>query len=340
MKSVCVFTNNKNKFNKVLTLNNIHIQYCEHSEIDTCGFNFFDFIDLIVVDDSNIDIKIFTQKLQKHTQIPYIIMNSTKSSDFQTDSCYFDIIKTDDNLIELGNYLNNYFKKQNDLAEFDIVDIMQMISIEQKTTLLKIANDDKFGFIAFLKGTPFYANYKTEIKYYEGKKAFIELVNKKHNYFKLYPYKDNLQQNLEGNLTSLLMDAMCSIDEETTVPEEIDSSVKSDYDSYLESAKTVKGFLGAGIFNGEGNFLSLKVNFQEINQNKDFGNVLLKMHSLLLKVGFGKINYIEIESEKGFLLMMHSLEKNINVILFLEKSTNIPIAKITLQKTINSLEGD
>lgn len=337
MKSVCVFTNNKNKFNKVLVLNNIHIQYIEHSEIDNCDYNF---IDLIVVDDSNIDIKIFTQKLQKMTQIPYIIMNSNKSNDFLKDACYFDVVKTDDNLIELGNYLNNYFKKQSDLAEFDIVDIMQMISIEQKTTLLKIANDDRFGFIAFLKGVPYYANYKTDINYFEGKKAFIELVNKKHNYFKLYPYKENLQQNLEGNLTSLLMDAMCFIDEENTNIEEIPVTNKSDYDFYLESAKNIKGFLGAEIFNNEGNFLSLKVNFQEINQNKDFGNVLLKMHSLLLKVGFGKINYIEIESEKGFLLMMHSTEKSINIILFLEKNTNIPIAKITLQKIISSFKGD
>jgi len=335
MKSVCVFTNNKNKFNKLYLTNRIDINYLDYSELDNNIF--LNYVDLILVDTAYNNISAFIKKLQQTTQLPYILIISKKTNNTITDSYYFDIIYTDDDLSELGIYLINYFNKQSDLAEFDIVDIMQMISMEQKTILLKIATEKETGFISFLNGVPFHVIYNKVNKSLEGKKAFTEIVNKKHNYFKLYPYKANLQQNLEGNLTSLLMDAMCFIDEDLNQSNyHNEKSKQINFDDCIDQFSRVRGFLGYGIFNNNCDCIDLKVNFNEINQNKDFGDILLKMYNLVSKIGFGKLSYIELESEKCFLLIQYSFEKKVNIMLFLEKTGNIPIAKIVLQKTINN----
>ncbi len=175
--------------------------------------------DLIVIEapKEEIELEHFTHLLELKCDIPYILIykNNETNQEFYSPMMLTKFQISDDIIPLLTNRIYNFFsnKKQNDLSLFELTDIMQMISAEQKTISLKVVSDNRIGIIAFKNGAPYYSkvNYGKEVL--EGHIAVFKMLMWKNPNYKLAVSQDNLPKNIDMGLTFLLMEGMRYQDE-------------------------------------------------------------------------------------------------------------------------------
>lgn len=293
------------------------------------------------------ELEYFSHILELKCDIPYILICKTVGNN---DEFYSPMMLTKFQISEymiplLTDRISNFFssKKQNDLSLFELPDIMQMISAEQKTISLKVVSENRVGIIAFRNGVPYYGKVIQKKEIIEGHLAVFKMLMWKNPNYKLIITQDDLPKNIEMGLTFLLMEAM-KYQDEYLEEEKLKSfdNISDDYEYLLNPFSEIPDFMGAGVFSEVGDLLGIITTNEDLNKERIglmLCNVLIHAKKITEKIGFGRTEFILIESEAGSFLAINSIKTKINLILFLGKNSNIPKAKMLLQKTVIHLEN-
>ena len=114
---------------------------------------------------------------------------------------------------------------------------------------------------------------------------------------------------------------------------------------YLERLTSVKGFLGIAVFTPDGEALeAIRSPSIEAGINKEFAgalinNTLLIAQDMARDIGLGRINFLQIDTLKGTVIIKcyNVSDIHFHTILFLKKDGNIAMGKLLLQKAIEGL---
>jgi hypothetical protein len=115
----------------------------------------------------------------------------------------------------------------------------------------------------------------------------------------------------------------------------------------LELFRKVKGYLGAGVFTYEGKMLGGVTEISGINfeiAGTLFHEALIIIDNRSKEVGFGGIEMMQVNTEKGIVLgkCYNDAEANIHyhTILVLENDANVAMARLILNKVVEELKEE
>lgn len=299
--------------------------------------------DLLILETKSKNIEKLINKLEILSTIPCIIITDNTSRKYQSIHL-LDVINHNE-IENINNKIDNCFKKvkQDEFSIFEITDVMQMISMEKKTIALRIISENKIGAIAFKEGLPIYAKAIINKKVEFGIEAAFKVISWDNIKFKLIKVIGEIPVNLKTDLTNLLMGAMQYKDEldylakdtkkNTIAKTNINS--KLDCKSIINTLKKVTGYVGISIFKENKKLCS------DYSNNSNIKNTDLKSHinkiTTLVKImlndmGFQKFESILLATETNSAIIYHDKDDKLDIILFLEKDSNMALSKIIIKK--------
>jgi hypothetical protein len=113
----------------------------------------------------------------------------------------------------------------------------------------------------------------------------------------------------------------------------------------LELFQTLNGYLGAGVYTAEGKMLGGVTDVSGINfeiAGSLFHDTLLITDNRSKEAGFGGVNQMQINTETGtiFIKCCRDEHMHFHTILVVKKNANVAMAKIILNKVVDSLKGE
>ena len=302
--------------------------------------------DFLILETKSKNIEILINKLEILSTIPYIIITEDSSNSIQKNKSIhlLDIINYNE-LKNIDNKIKNYFSKikQDEFSIFEITDVMQMISMEKKTIALKVIYKDKIGAIAFKKGLPIYAKAIINKKVEFGIEAAFKIISWDNIKFKLIKIIGEIPTNLETDLPNLLMGAMHYKDKINFMNEgtqkkfisKTNNSSKIDCKNIIDTFNKVTGYIGISIFKENKKLCSNQSNNSYI-KNTDLKSHINKITTLvktmLNNMGFQKFESILLATETSSVIIYHNQEDKLDIILFLEKDSNVALSKVIIKK--------
>jgi len=110
----------------------------------------------------------------------------------------------------------------------------------------------------------------------------------------------------------------------------------------LAMFEDVKGYIGSGVFSPEGEMIEGTTEISGIQQEilgSLLNDVLLAAREMTEKGGFGKADFVQINSDMGLLLAkcVNTGDKHYHVTLFLKPDGNVAMAKMKLKSVSEAL---
>jgi DNA-binding response OmpR family regulator len=236
----------------------------------------------------------------------------------------------------------------------DLVTVMQIINMEQKTSALQIDIDDKIGTIYFIEGEIRHAEYDGLV----GEDAVSKLITLDEGIISVKNIKGKVKRTVEIPFVQYLMNMMKIIDEsrrdrKTRLEQPKKMKKKSKIvknkeeamaiEEILKTLKEVNGYLGAGIFTPQGEILGGSTEISGIHF-EEAGSVihdtLSNSKSVSKNVGFGSLDMLQLYSEMGiiFAKCYDDGKLHFHTILVIKNDGNVAMAKLKLNKTVEALK--
>jgi len=281
-------------------------------------------------------------QLEVLSSIPYIVITKNISKKYHALHL-LDILDYTE-LNNLAEKVNNCFKKvkQEEFSIFEITDVMQMISMEKKTIALRVIGDGKVGSIAFENGMPIYSKAIIDKQVEYGIESAFKIISWDNIKFKLIRIIGEIPNNMEIDLTNLLMGAMQYKDEIDYIKEDNEKNKRNkkdnhelDCESIINTLSKISGYIGISIFKNNKEICVNHINNSYIKNKylKTYVNKITKLVKTMLKdIGFKKFDSILLATETSSAIIEHDEKNKLDVILFLEKNSNMALSKVIIKK--------
>ena len=263
--------------------------------------------------------------------------------------------------------------KEGAIAGFSLANFLQLLSLEQKTCLLNVRNDQEDGYIYLEQGEIAAALAGPE----KGEEALFHLLacENVRIIFKKLPQK-KIAKVINKPLMSLLMEGMRRIDEEshriatstpvadaqepppTPINDAIDAEnqpqiggeIMSKIEDILNKLRDIEGFMAVGVFTPNGE-MAAQVNIANLKL-AEIGSlandVLLKAQKAtdVMNVGRGQIVHIEAPKAHVIARCLNEADDfsetqagkaHIHLIMLLSKDANLAMGKIKLESVIHQV---
>ncbi len=306
--------------------------------------------DFLIIETKSKDIPNLINQLEIISSTPYIIITSQIPEKYHSLHL-LDIINYNE-INNITNKVNTYFNKvkHDEYSIFEITDVMQMISMEKKTIALKIIAENKVGAIAFKNGTPLYAKAIINKKVEFGIESAFKIISWDNIKFKLIKIIGEIPVNLDIDLPNLLMGAMQYKDEinyliedtQKNIIPEITKSTNIDCQNISITLNKISGYIGISIFK-ENNILCNEHSKNSYIKNKDLkshvNKVTLLVKTMLNDMGFQNFDSILLATETSSVIIYHDEEDKLDVVLFLEKNSNMALSKVIIKKIMSEIKS-
>lgn len=292
-----------------------------------------------------------------------IIVMSAYDTDENSDKIkslgVIDVITKPFRLEFFKNMLLEQFRLEKDgsvlFETIDLVTVMQVINMEKKTSALEVDVDGNLGMIFFMDGEIVHAEFDD----LEGEEAVLKLIAQPSGRISVRKIKNKVKRTIKTPFVKHMMNIMQTVDEIRRVEESsealkreanpplkplpgfhVDKKAMKDA---LETLNEVNGFIAAGMFSAHG---ELMVGTDEISRFH-FEKSGAVMHEILRdakimssNMALGKVEMFQVHSELGVIFAMCACEGDIHfhIILIIEPSGNVGMAKIRLNKVVDSLK--
>ena len=244
----------------------------------------------------------------------------------------------------LLNAINTVLEKEEStegiIKNFSAISLAQLIRLEGKSCdVLIVSEKGEEGILGFSSGNLIYARTKDlegdaaakEIFKWKGTKLFIK-VSQQH------------PKNIQRSLESLILEAAKEEDEEKNSRLNHKEKNKKEgkmplaYEEIMENFKEIPGYMGAAIFNINGEQLA----FHALKDAEKLKKYFLQMTSLFVagdkaaeKTGAGGMDFIQTDSDLGKFLARRG--KKFIAMLMLEEEGNIALAKEALEEAAEKI---
>ena len=297
--------------------------------------------DFLILETSSDKIEEMIDKLELNFSIPYIIIS--KNIIHKYHGLYLVDVIEDHSVSEIKNKMVEYFKKikSDEFSIFELPDVMQMVAMERKDIAIRIFSSKKdVGAIAFKKGRPIYAKSITKEKTELGLEAALKMLSWDNIKFKLVKVIGEVPQNLDIDLTNLLMGAMQYKDEQSYINENKEKDNKLDtarINGIIKQLQSIVGYLGLAFFKDN------KKICDDYSEHSSINSIELKdriytINKLITNIphelGTKNFKSLLLSSEFGSTVIEHDSENNIDGTLFLKKNSNIPLSKVMMRKVM------
>jgi hypothetical protein len=302
-------------------------------KIDKLKDTIADFL-IIEVNHNNLDKIIDEIELTSNT--PYIIITNKIPSKNYNSLHLLEII-TYNEINDIDKKIKIYFNKAklDGFSIFEITGVMQMISMERKDIALKVTSDDKIGVLVFKEGRPIYSKSIINKKKEEGILSAFKILSWDNIKFKLVKVIGEIENNLDIDITNLLMKAMQYKDEEELSNK--NNHIKLNSEEIIKQFKGLNGYIGGYILKDGKELFNHHLNNSYI-KNKDLKKHLDKINNLvgtmLNDIGFKNFESIVLSTETSSAIIQHDYENKLDLILFIEKDSNIPLSKVIIKKVM------
>jgi CheY-like chemotaxis protein len=320
--------------------------------------------DLVITDlrmpgKSGLELLIYLRDIHFTGKVMAMSAYSTDESSKEIKSLgVVDIISKPFKLEWFKDMLLKQFKKEKErtvtFESIDLVTVMQIINMEQKTSALQIDINDKKGTIYFVEGEIVHAEYDG----LEDEEAVSKLITIDGGVISVKNIKGKAKRTMEIPFVQYLMNMMKTIDEgrrdrQVKLDKQKKELKKSKKDKkeeehmaveeILKTLKEVNGYLGAGVFTPQGEILAGSTEISGIHF-EEAGSVihdtLSNSKTMAKNVGFGNLDMIQLYSEMGiiFAKCYDDGKLHFHTILVIKTDGNVAIAKLKLNKTVEALK--
>lgn len=316
--------------------------------------------DLRMPDKSGIELLIYLRDIHFTGKVMVMSAYSTDESSQEIKSLgVVGIISKPFKLEWFKEMLLNQFKKEKErtvtFESIDLVTVMQIINMEQKTSALQIDIDDKKGTIYFVQGEIIHAEYDA----LEDEEAVSKLITLEEGIISVKNIKGKVKRTMEIPFVQYLMNMMKIIDERRRDREAASGNPKKELkkskkgknkedsmaiEEILKTLTEVKGYLGAGVFTPQGEILGGSTEISGIHF-EEAGSVihdtLSNSKTMAKNVGFGILDMIQLYSEIGiiFAKCYNDGKLHFHTILVIKTDGNVAMAKLKLNKTVDALKA-
>jgi len=308
--------------------------------------------DLRMPDKSGIDLLIYLRDIHFTGKVMAMSAYSTDESSQEIKSLgVVDIISKPFKLEWFKEMLSKQFGEEKErtvmFESIDLVTVMQIINMEQKTSALQIDIDNKRGTIYFVEGEIIHAEYDG----LEDEEAVSKLITFDEGVISVKNIKGKVKRTMEIPFVQYLMNMMKIIDERRRDRQvQLDNQKKENnkeermaIEEILNTLKEVNGYLAAGVFTPQGEILGGSTDLSGIHF-EEAGSVihdtLSNSKTMAKNVGFGNLDMIQLYSEMGviFAKCYNDGDLHFHTILVIKTDGNVAMAKLKLNKTVDALK--
>ena len=253
------------------------------------------------------------------------------------------------------NLLLEHFKEEKEKVvtseSINLITVMQIINLEEKSSVLEIGINDKKGYIYFVDGEIYHAEYDG----LEGERAVMKLVTLDRGVISVKKINKKVKRTMEVPFVHYMMEIMKTIDElrrdqQAQLKKEgkkiRKNNIKESQMAIEEILKTladVNGYLGAGVFTPQGEILAGSTDISGIHFEEAgslIHDTLNNSKAMAKKVGFGNLDMLQLYSEMGtvFAKCYNEGSLHFHTILVIKSDGNIAMAKLKLEKVVNQLK--
>jgi predicted regulator of Ras-like GTPase activity (Roadblock/LC7/MglB family) len=238
----------------------------------------------------------------------------------------------------------------------DLINVMQIINLDKKTSALEIDFDGKKGIIYFKDGEIINGEYDN----LTGGEAVSKLIDLNRGKISVKTIKRKVKRVVQVPFMKYMIETVKTIDEREFFRDKKPARVevkkskkdiinKKSIRKILQNLEAVKGYIGAGVFSPEGDLLEgVTVDGSKNNgiELKDAGflvNVAIRnSQNVVDELGFGPLKTIQLYGETGiiFLVCQNDKKSHFYTALFITEDGNISIAKKKLQEVVESLKPE
>ncbi len=264
--------------------------------------------------------------------------------------------------------LENLEKKSQEykVAGFSLANFMQLLQMEQKTSLLNVKSNKGQGLIYFQKGEL----YAALIGNVQGEEAVYKMLSLKNIEISLkQPPPQKVKKNIRKNLMAVLLEGARLNDEDKEQPIEEPENFPDNsnqinqlkkgaiqmqqIEENLAKLKDVEGFLAVGVFTPNGE-MAAQVNnsglkIEEIGALAN--DVLLKAQKATDLMDVGRGQTVHVEAPKAHIIarclnentdfsVTEAGKAHIHVVMVISKDGNLAMAKMKLNSVIGEVATD
>jgi hypothetical protein len=118
-----------------------------------------------------------------------------------------------------------------------------------------------------------------------------------------------------------------------------------DLDKHLVKIKSIKGFMGVGVFTATGEFLAGNANISGIHQElagAGINDALLHVQEITEELGMGRANMVQIDAGVGKIVAKCHNKGGVHfhTVVYIAPDGNVAMAKLLLEKVIVNLAGE
>jgi CheY-like chemotaxis protein len=309
--------------------------------------------DIRIAEKGGTDLLIFLRDIHYSGKVMVMTAYATEESQKMIKSYgVVDVISKPFKLEWFTNMLLEYFKEEKKsmvtFESIELVTVMQIINLEKKTLAVEIKTGGKIGVIYFVKGEIIHAEYNG----IEGYEAVLKLITLTQGTISVKKNNNKVKHSIEIPFVHLMMDIMKTHDEFQLSQEKKEKKkskkgknkdVSGAVGLILNTLKEIKGYLGAGVFTPQGKKLGGSIEISGIRFD-EVGSLIHKTLSnseaMAKKVGFGKLDMIQLYSEIGIVFAKCSNQGNLHfhTILVVKADSNVVQAKLKLEKMVETLK--
>jgi DNA-binding response OmpR family regulator/roadblock/LC7 domain-containing protein len=249
--------------------------------------------------------------------------------------------------------LIDFFSKEEEVTfeSIDLVTVMQVINLEKKTSAVQITVDEDKGFIYFEEGEIISAEFRG----LRDEAAIREVLNFNKGQITIKKIKNRIKKTIRKPFVELLMDLTRRIDEirknheetfgieeETQAEDTHKISHKTRITQKLAHLHDVSGYLAAGVFTPQGEFVDGESEFSGIDfklAGSLVNDTMLNARAMTLEVGFGETSMIQLDTCVGFVFCKcyNDGKRHFHTLLVIKNDGNVAMAKVKLIKTVEEL---
>ncbi len=348
-----------------------HLCYSVNEAIKHIFSRDYDLIvtDLRLPEKTGLDLLIFLKKIKYTGRLMVMSAYNTVDNIKRIRSLgNIDIFSKPFNLEWFTRKLIEIFSSEEEVLfeSIDLMTVMQVINLERKTSAIQVDNDGDKGFIYFEDGEIIRADYMR----LRDEAAIRELLNLEGGSISIKKTKSKVKKTLRRPFVELIMELTTKIDETRKIHEEtvgeveasangeknpqegentgeeqdgkaIDDAIKET----LTALREITGFLGAGIFDPEGESLGQVcdeswIDFELVGAEAN--QLLSDAEEMAQNAGFGETIMLQIDTQFGLMFCHchHSKQAHFHTVMILKSNGNIALARLKLVKTLQALAGE
>lgn len=322
--------------------------------------------DLVITDikfpgKSGIDLLLYLKEIGFPGNLKVITGYDTDENISKVESIgVIDIIRKPINIPWLQNMLLEFFSTPRDemvtFESIDLINVMQIVNLDKKTSALEIDIDGKKGIIYFKNGEIINGEYDN----LTGGEAVSKLIDLNRGKISVKTSKRKVKRVIQIPFMKYMIETVKDIDERAFYRDKEPGKIevkKSKKDiinkkpirKILQSLEEVNGYLGAGVFSPEEDLLEgITVDGGENpgielkNAGLLVNNAIKDSQNFVGELGFGSLKTIQLYGETGIIFLVCHNDKNSHfyTALFIKEDGNIKMAKKKLQEVVEALKSE